>query len=172
MFMTLSVCHVIVEEVSPFLLYKAASAHWVFVNAELFSIWLRSRLWQVIATFWFFSFFQPFYSKFVGVLRITVLLDYWTNGLTFESRKPLGQLNDCKVPMSYGCKTSPNHNPSATFTTPPKSMHVSLICDSELTPRTECQCRCLCVSFGSVWLCDGLVTCPGCTLPLTQWQLI
>jgi len=27
------------------------------------------------------------------------------------------------------------------------------------------------VSFISVWPCDGLANCPGCTLILTQWQL-
>ncbi|MEE6509716.1 hypothetical protein FKM82_027428 [Ascaphus truei] len=26
-----------------------------------------------------------------------------------------GRLNDCKIPRSYGCKTSPNHHPSITM---------------------------------------------------------
>ena len=28
-----------------------------------------------------------------------------------------------------------------------------------------------CVLFVCVWPCDGLATCPGCTLPYAQWQL-
>ena len=46
------------------------------------------------------------------------------------------------------------------FLPPPKNMHIRLI-----------KHTCFFVSFVSVWPCDGRATCPGCTLPLTQWQL-
>jgi len=43
-----------------------------------------------------------------------------------------------------------------------------------IVPRSESEYErgWLCVSFVSLWPCDGLATCPGCTLPMAQWQLI
>ena len=45
----------------------------------------------------------------------------------------------------------------------PKNIHVRLIGVSKIDPRSECE-------FGwfSVWPCDGLATCPGCTPTLAQ----
>lgn len=47
-----------------------------------------------------------------------------------------------------------------------KSTHVVLT----VTPAVRCDWECdwLTVSFVSVWHGDGVVTCPGCTQPLTQ----
>ena len=51
---------------------------------------------------------------------------------------------------------------------------VSQLVQIPADPGSECLfvsvCVCLCL-FVSVWHCDGLVTCPGCTFPLAQWQL-
>ena len=44
-----------------------------------------------------------------------------------------------------------------------KSIHVRLIDVSKLSPRSVCVWL-----FVSVWPCDGLATCPGCTPPLAQ----
>jgi len=45
-------------------------------------------------------------------------------------------------------------------------MHVRLIGVSKIVLRSECERVWL---FVSVWPCDGLVTCPGCTPPLARW---
>jgi len=45
-----------------------------------------------------------------------------------------------------------------------KNMHVRLIEDSKLSESDQAWL------FVSVWAYDGLVTCPGCTLSLAQWQ--
>ena len=51
------------------------------------------------------------------------------------------------------------------FLPPPKNIHVRLTGVSNIVPRSDCERVWLCVS---VWPCDGLSTCPGCTLPLAQ----
>ena len=51
------------------------------------------------------------------------------------------------------------------FLPPSKNMHVRLIGDSKIVLRSECECMWL---FVSVWPCDGLATCPGCTPPLAR----
>ena len=48
-----------------------------------------------------------------------------------------------------------------------KNMHVRLIGVSKIVLRSECERVWLFVSFVSVWQCDGLATCPGCTPPMT-----
>ena len=48
---------------------------------------------------------------------------------------------------------------------PTVQKHVRLIGDSKIVLRSECERAWL---FVSVWPCDGLATCPGCTLPLTR----
>ena len=56
------------------------------------------------------------------------------------------------------------------FLPPSKNMHVGLIGDSKkkIVLRSECERAWLFVSFVSVWPCDGLATCPGCTPPLAR----
>ena len=49
---------------------------------------------------------------------------------------------------------------------PSKNMHVRLIGDSKIVLRSERAWSF--VSFVSVWPCDGLATCPGCTPPLAR----
>ena len=52
------------------------------------------------------------------------------------------------------------------FLPPHKNLYVRLIGDSKLSLRVRVSVLdCLSVS---VWLCDGLATCPGCPLPLAQ----
>ena len=53
----------------------------------------------------------------------------------------------------------------SSFLPPSKNMHVRLIGDSKLSLGVSVSV--VFVSFVSVWPCDGLATCPGCT-PLAR----
>jgi len=97
------------------------------------------------------------YMQFRSVDELQSLAAWWCGGYWFRSWLVLFVWSLHVLPM-YAWVLSGYSG----FLPLPKNKHFGLTGDSELSWA---------VSVDDLWPCDGLATCPGCALPLTQWQL-